>query len=315
MVDEEEREAKRLSYLVSALVHLSVILVVISLRLTNVPTPAPEPTPKVVQRVRLVAPTDLGPLLPRTGPAPTPPPPRPTPPPGRDRISIGAESDQRQRELILQKDVEIGKARTPGAPGTPGTLRPSPGERPVPDPGSSVPPASAEVRDGVEAPRRATNELPMPRSPQGWPAPPAASEPGSTGLRKSLRNLDQRVGSGDAGIEKGSGQRMGPLLFDPRGADFTQWVNQFSREVYRNWLIPQPALLGLRGHVDIEFTVARDGSVSGVRILKPSGVPAFDRAAANALVASRLLPLPQDYRPDSVTMQASFYYNEDPQRS
>ena len=35
--------------------------------------------------------------------------------------------------------------------------------------------------------------------------------------------------------------------------------------------------------------------------------------AVNALAASQLLPLPSDYRPERVTMQATFYYNESPQ--
>ena len=55
--------------------------------------------------------------------------------------------------------------------------------------------------------------------------------------------------------------------------------------------------MGFRGHVDIEFTVERDGAVSEVRLLKSSGTPALDRAAQNALPSSRLLPLPADYAP------------------
>jgi protein TonB len=67
--------------------------------------------------------------------------------------------------------------------------------------------------------------------------------------------------------------------------------------------------------VDFEFTVERDGTLSSVRILKSSGTPSLDRAAQNALLGSRLLPLPSDYGPPRVTMQASFYYNEWPGRS
>jgi TonB family protein len=319
-VDEEERErereARRLSWLVSILVHAAVILIVVSLKIAAPSLkPTPDESPRIIERVRLVPP-DLGPFLPRPRPAtPAPPatPARPTPPPGRDRISIGPESDRRQEKLLLEKDVEIGKDRIgPGTRGTPGV--PSPAPR-VQDPGTKEPLATETV-DGVDAPRVPPRELPLPRTADGrLPAPPTGPPSDLTGLRRSLRNLDQRIGSGEAGLEKGSGQRMGPLMFDSQGADFTQWVNQFSREVYRNWLIPQPALLGLRGHVDIEFTVKRDGAVVDLRIVKPSGVPAFDRAAANALLASRLLSLPPDFRPDSVTMQASFYYNEDRPRS
>ncbi|MBI3931930.1 MAG: TonB family protein [Acidobacteria bacterium] len=108
---------------------------------------------------------------------------------------------------------------------------------------------------------------------------------------------------------------MGPLLFDPEGADFTSWTNHFKNEVYRNWIVPQPALMGFRGHVDIEFTVERDGSVSHLAILKGSGTLALDRAAQNAILGSRFQALPADFRPPRVTMQASFFYNEAPQGS
>jgi TonB family protein len=108
------------------------------------------------------------------------------------------------------------------------------------------------------------------------------------------------------------GQQLGALFFDPQGADFTPWVNQFKGEVYRNWIMPQPALMGQRGHVSFEFVVERDGSLGAVRMLQSSGVPSFDRAALNALQNSRWLPLPADYAPPRITMQVMFLYNEGP---
>ena len=63
------------------------------------------------------------------------------------------------------------------------------------------------------------------------------------------------------------------------------------------------------------LTVLRDGTMQDVRILKSSGTLALDRAAQNALLGSRLQPLPADYGPPSVTMKVSFHYNEGPSRS
>jgi TonB family protein len=71
--------------------------------------------------------------------------------------------------------------------------------------------------------------------------------------------------------------------------------------------------MGLRGHVEIEFTVERDGSVTGLRVTGPAGLAAFDRAAQNALTSGRFLPLPGDFRPASVSMRVIFFYNEEPQ--
>jgi TonB family protein len=128
----------------------------------------------------------------------------------------------------------------------------------------------------------------------------------------SLRNLDQRIVAGDVGIPTGTGQQMGPLFFDPEGADFTAWIQHFKNEVYRNWIVPEPALMGFKGHVELEFAVERDGQMNELRLLQSAGTPALDRAARNALVGSRLLPLPSDFGPPRVTMRVIFFYNEGP---
>jgi TonB family protein len=71
----------------------------------------------------------------------------------------------------------------------------------------------------------------------------------------------------------------------------------------------------MRGHVDIEFRVERDGSLSLCQVVNSSTNVGMDRAAKNALESSRFLPLPDDYGPPSVTMRASFFYNEAPSGS
>lgn len=89
-------------------------------------------------------------------------------------------------------------------------------------------------------------------------------------------------------------------------------MDHFKKEVYRNWIVPAPAA---KGHVDFEFTVERDRTLSSPRLLKSSGTPALDRAPQNALQGSRFLPLPSDFGPPRVTMQVGLYYNEAPQGS
>lgn len=106
-----------------------------------------------------------------------------------------------------------------------------------------------------------------------------------------------------------AGFQMGPLFFDPEGADFTRWINHFKGEVYRNWIIPEPARLGVRGQVGIEFTVGRDGRISRISMLSSAGMTSLDRAASNALEGSILLPLPDDYPAGSVTMRVTFVYS------
>jgi TonB family protein len=121
--------------------------------------------------------------------------------------------------------------------------------------------------------------------------------------------------SAQMGIPTGTGQSLGGLYFDPQGADFTLWVQRFKDEVYRNWIMPQAAYFNFHGHVDFEFTVDRNGSISALRMERSSGTSSFDKAAEFALTSSRFLPLPDDYGPPHVTMRVTFIYNEAPQGS
>src|SRR6185369_432657 len=91
--------------------------------------------------------------------------------------------------------------------------------------------------------------------------PPRPGVGDERSIGRALRDLDRRLGQmGPGAVEGGAGRQMGPLFFDPEGADFTGWLNHFKNEVYRNWIVPQAVMFGYHGHVDIEFWVERDGS-------------------------------------------------------
>ena len=241
------------------------------------------------------------------------PPPTPTPPPAqaraKDRISIGPPSTERAKVLELRREDDFTKVpkgkpnALPSAPPTPAPQIAAASPAPVPGTG-------AEIRrpEGLRLPSGLNQPAPGDGGSRAGGASPRPT------LAESLRNLDQRLADvGPRGIESGTGRQMGPLFFDPEGADFTVWINQFKNEVYRNWIVPQAALLGFGGHVDLEFSVERDGTLTDLKMLKSSGTPALDRAAANALMGSRLLPLPRDFGPPRVTMQVTFFYNQGPQ--
>ena len=138
----------------------------------------------------------------------------------------------------------------------------------------------------------------------------------ATSVAEALGNWERRLRGGGVDLPAGSGpRRMGPLFFDPQGADFTAWVNHFKSEVYRNWIVPQSVVMGMKGRVDLEFRVARDGRLVGLRLVAYSGTTALVRSAENALIGSRLLPLPKAYGPEEVAMSVSFFFNERPPAS
>lgn len=255
---------------------------------------------------------------------PSPPPSArlvPTPPPKapeaqkKSRISIGPPSDVRTKgPLILHRDDDLTKVPK----GERATPAPSP-PRPSPQPAAKADPSSPAVAQDSETPGRPALRLPpglvgqLNRGEEGSRSKPAslgqsADEAAEVVARRLAR--DARLG-----LPTGTGQNQAGLYFDPQGADFTLWINHFKNEVYRNWIVPQSVLLGFRGHVDFEFTVERDGSMSALRLLKSSGTTSLDRAAQNALTSSRFMALPDDYGPPRVTMQVSFFYNEAPQGS
>jgi TonB family protein len=279
----------------------------------------PGPPPDLGPRVYLPPRAELRRLFPKPTPVPQAarplPAPAATPPPpvAKDRISVGAPTDaQTKKPLVLRKDESLlGVAK-----GTPNAV-------PVPQPPTS---ASASQRapqqadPGSSKETRATPGLRLPTGlgdlPRGTEGSQRESPGHAPSISESLMNLDRHLQeSGARGIPSGTTQRLGALSFDPQGADFTAWLDHFRIEVYNNWIIPKPAELGYRGHVDFEFTVERDGSVSSIRMLSSSGTPAFDRAARNALMGSNFLHLPSDYGPPRVTMGVTFSYNEGPSGS
>ena len=308
-----ERFNQRQGFLVSAILHLTILMILVSRppaekrRFEDVDLAQHE----VRERILLPPPAQLRQLAPR----PVPRPPAPTPPPAdpsrKDRISVGPPSSLRaEGPMILRREDDL-TAVPKGVPSPPPFLAAPP--RPTPAPGPLVADGgdggrSAPERPGLRLPPGLGRELP--RGQEGSRGPLGSSIPGA------VRQLEQRLERDQAlGIPTGTGQNIGGLFFDPQGADFTRWVNHFKNEVYRNWILPQPALLGFRGRVEFEFTVEGDGTMSGLRMLRSAGTPALDRAAQNALTGSRLLSLPADYGPPRITMQVTFFYNEGPQGS
>ena len=318
------RDNARVGYVASALIHAVVLLSLLQWRAASPPIRPPVdevgPEPEPIARIRFPPPDVLRPsgaAPPRPAAAPTP---GPTPAPeARDRVSIGGPAPVRQRTpLVLKRDEDLTRNVARGRPedrGATPSPRPEPTAAPTPEPvvaeAAPAAPAPGPPLEAGPAPpetRVAAGPAELPLAPS--PAVPAASPAAS--IAGSLRNLEERLagGAGQAGADTGTGQQMGPLFFDPQGADFTAWANHFKNEVYRNWIVPPSVTMGIRGHVELEFRVERDGTMSALRVARSSGTAALDRAARNALLGSRLLPLPADFRPPQVAMTVTFFYNE-----
>jgi TonB family protein len=131
-------------------------------------------------------------------------------------------------------------------------------------------------------------------------------------LGNALRNLQRYIQDENLDNPQGGGADAGQdIQFDSKGVDFGAWLRRFRAQVYHNWLIPQAAMV-LHGHVVIEMTIARNGTISGIRIVQPSGIAAFDTAAFNSLKLSNpTAMLPAEYPLDTISpFTVTFYYNE-----
>jgi protein TonB len=275
------------------------------------------PPPAVVRQLVPVPPAVA---RPQAVPAPTPPPALAAPPEAqkKDRISVGPPSDVRMKgPMILRREDDLTKVPQ-GQP----TAPPSAAPAPAPTPGASASAPAVAQKGGGAAEVRGREGLRLPpglggalnRGDDGRRARPGELGPQIAGAVDGLSRRLER--DARLGLPTGTGQSVGGLYFDPQGADFTLWINTFKNEVYRNWIVPQAAQFGTaRGHVDFEFTVERNGSMSALRMLKSSGTASLDKAAQFALTSSHWEPLPDDYGPPRVTMQVTFYYNEAPQGS
>jgi periplasmic protein TonB len=275
------------------------------------------PPPAVL---RQIVPTPPPGARPRPIPAPTPPS-ATRPPTQKDRISVGPPSDLRAKgPMILRREDDLTKvprgqpALPPAAPPAPAQATPAPPASPaqVAQKGGDTP--ETPGREGLRLPPGLLGGQMTRRGDEGRRARPGSLGPSIAGAVEGVTRRLER--DAQLGLPTGTGQNLGGLYFDPQGADFTLWINTFKNEVYRNWIVPQAAQFGsARGHVDFEFTVERNGSMSALRMLKSSGTASLDKAAQFALTSSHWDALPEDYGPPRVTMQVTFFYNEAPQGS
>jgi protein TonB len=106
----------------------------------------------------------------------------------------------------------------------------------------------------------------------------------------------------------------GGLSFDTQWYDWGPYAKAMLAKIRRHWRIPEIAMLGVQGIVQIRFFIERDGTVTGLRITDESGKPPMDFAARDAIAdSSPFEPLPPDLggvEREGVTI--TFFYNARP---
>jgi len=148
------------------------------------------------------------------------------------------------------------------------------------------------------------------RPPEPRPAPGEVGAGGEDGAFTDIRRFlaGSQFHNPEGGLVSNTNNT---LYYNDKGANFVPWLNRMLAEVRRNWYVPYSINFD-HGHVAIGVSVARNGTITELKLLVPSGVSGFDNAAVGALRAAQLLPLPADFPDDHFDIILVFWYNERP---
>jgi TonB family protein len=197
----------------------------------------------------------------------------------------------------------------------------------APVPTEAAPFSRGNTPDRVEGapetkPAGPPTNAPAPPSPAAPPPPEKGygetvvpimrSAPPSGGrLGESLRDLKRYLQDQNFNNQNGGQIDSGPdIQFDSKGVEFGPWLRRFIAQVKSNWFIPQAAMIQ-RGRVVLQFNVHRDGRITDLTVVGPSGVEAFNLSSFNAIKLSNpTLALPAEYPLDKAFFTVTFHYNE-----
>ena len=209
-----------------------------------------------------------------------------------------------------QARIDQGALGQPGPPAPPAAVE-SAAPTPAPEP-----PRGAETTEA----REGTGPLYVP--PEGRPEGDREGDSLAAKAERLKEALDQM---GRAGIGGQGGSRYkfdnptgglvtpgGSLSFDTKGFDWGPYARRIYWIIWSNWhaRMPPAVYAGLKGAVTVHFVINRDGRITDIEILSPSGVPAYDSAATLALEASSPLPpLPENFPNPEEGVTGRFLYN------
>lgn len=244
----------------------------------------------------------------------------------KDRIAASRTPSMDKNEL--RKILDSARPGAPGTPGLPGhPVRPSlPAQQQMAQQGQPQQNPSQQQGQAGPAQRNDNSQMarlePLPQSRPAGPNPfTGAMSPGKA-IEQAARAAAQPGGGasgvgGDYGLGGPNRARAKSdidILSDTAGVDFGPYLSRLLHEIRTNWINLAPdsvrAPLYKRGKLAIEFAIMKDGSVSGMRIVAPSGDVALDRAAWGGIsVSSPFQPLPSEFRGNYLALRIRFYYN------
>jgi TonB family protein len=137
------------------------------------------------------------------------------------------------------------------------------------------------------------------------------AQPRQPGIGTQLQNMV--LGSIQGGYHNPNASRLntGALSFDTAAWDLGPYARQVQERVQSNWHVPEAQMvLRQQGWVAIRFNVQKDGRVTDLQVIRPSGIPSYDQSALDALRSSNPLPpLPSQVTVPQIGGVFRFFYN------
>ena len=175
------------------------------------------------------------------------------------------------------------------------------------------------VRPQFQAPVAKTPVMAIPDKPVAKPAPPTKTPIQSTPIDRSssrtpIRGAETR--EGQARIETGAktagtGLSLGGEMGTGGETNLSNfccpaYLEAMIAAVYRNWKQDH----GVAGTNMVRFVIERDGRISSIELVKPSGHFALDRESRVALTNARMPALPREFTDPRLIIRLNFEYKQ-----
>ena len=238
----------------------------------------------------------------------------------KDRIAT-SKAPQINREDLKK----LLQSPHPGAAGTNVQAPPAQGQTPQVAQ-NPAPQAPQENPQGFAPPQPSDQTARLQTTPQNRPMPDFKTPmTAGSAIEQAERAAAANRGysgsgqAGDGGLTRGrngaaAGLAPAEILTDTMGVDFGPYITRILQVIKQNWIIGLPPSayppIWKAGKDSIDFTILKNGQVTGMVWHSGSGDVALDRAAWGSITGSNPLPaLPKEFPGPNLGLRLNFYLN------
>jgi TonB family protein len=244
----------------------------------------------------------------------------------KDRIATSKAPQINRNDL-----KKLLESQRPGHPGANTPAPPAPSAPPQ-NAQNQQPPAPQETQPQSSSPAAQPNDQtaqlrtppPTRRPTPNFNTSMTAGSAIEQATQAAAANRGQNGGfgnGGDYGLSQGKGgakaQDQVEILTDTMGVDFGPYMTRIVQIVKQNWFTIMPPSvyppIFKQGKLALQFTILKDGSLSGLVQDTSSGDTALDRAAFGSInMSAPFPPLPKEFPGKLLGLRFYYFYNLEP---